>query len=1124
MKATGKRFWAVVAVVGLLLSITATTSAQTYTATLTGTVSDPQGATVPNVRVTATNQGTKLEYLAQTGDSGVYTIPFLPVGSYVITVEATGFKKLVSNEIQLEVNQIARVDLKLQVGGVNEQVTISDVAPVLQTENVTVGNVISGNTTTNLPLNGRNFQQLTLLVPGTINPNPNGFTAVGQGAQGRPYVNGNREQGNAFLLDGISVDETIDNRIGYKPNVDAIAEFRVETSNSSAEFGNVTGATVNATLKSGTNDFHGNVFEFLRNDALDAQTWANNRNGVKTKPKLRQNVFGGTLGGPIIRNKIFFFTDYQGIVQRTGGGGSVAVASQAWRNGDLSTLSKYIRDPQKTGRCDATDQTACFADGGVLGKIPAARIVNPVAKALFADTQLYPLPSRINSTNGVGILDVVTAAKVDSHQFDVKIDARLSEKDNLSGRYSFTNYEQAGIKGALPVIPTSAQFSRPQNFVLNWTRTITPTIVNEARIGFNRALFITNNAYDWAGIGNGNQKLGIPGGQVVPGISLIQLGSGLSNIGAVGTNEVNAPNTFHYGDNLTILRGSHTFKMGGQLQRYQQNRYYAGNNGALGLFVYDNTFTGVAFADFLLDLLTRKGLGGVSGTNKGTWGHRQNRIGIFFQDDWKVRNNLTLNLGMRWEYTSPVVEVVDRQSNFQLFSGKQLFAGKDGNSRALYNPYYKGFEPRLGIAWKLADRLVMRLGYGITQYMEGTGSNLRLPLNPPFFSEADVSYNTGGGPGTITKGFTDVIVRDRPAGLIRVWDPNLRPQFTQQWNLAFEYQLTSMTSVSAAYVGHKADHLVAPTDWNQPLPGVGPAVDPNSPDPNNPRILWPSAQSRRPLFAVLPDVTQISGTASWSISNYHGLQLNARQRYSKGLEFIASYTWSKTMTDNLGYYGSGGVAAQGAYSGNHYDRRGYNYGPAFFDATHNFVVSGTYDLPFGKGRAWGKDLHPVANAILGGWNVSSIISAHTGFPMTIIYSGTDRSLQNPRGPLRPNQIGKPTLTSNPDCYIYNPNNGACAGVSGTVAFALPAFGTFGSAGVGTVRAPGYFNWDAGVGKRFSLTEQKYFDFRAEFFNFTNHPSFNPPDRTFTPTSRTFGAITSTISPPRILEFALKFHF
>lgn len=1118
MKTRPRFLGAGLAVIGLLLAMMTTALAQTYTATVTGNVSDAQGAAVPNAKVIAVNQGTKLEYTAQTSDSGVYTIPFLPVGNYVITIEASGFKKLVSNEIPLEVNQTARLNWQLQVGGVSETVTVSDVAPVLQTENVTVGNVITGNTTTALPLNGRNFQQLTLLVPGTINPNPGGFNTVGQGAQGRPYVNGNREQGNAFLLDGISVDETIDNRIGYKPNVDAIAEFRVETSNSSAEFGNVTGATVNATIKSGTNEFHGSVFEFLRNDALDAKLWGNNRtealSGGTTKiakSKLRQNVFGGTLGGPIMKNKLFFFVDYQGIVQRTGGGSSIAVAPAAWRTGDLSSLGVNIRDPQTC--TNPRDTSTCkFFAGGI---IPANRIVNPVAKALFADTTLYPLPVSINSSNKTGILPVITAQKVDSHQFDIKLDGKWGEKNTFSGRYSFTNYDQANAQGSIPAIPTSAQFSRPQNIAINWTRTISPTLINEARIGFNRAVFITDAAFDWAGVGNGNAKLGIPGGQAVPGISSIALGTGLTSIGAVGTSENNVPNTFHYGDNLTWLRGRHSLKMGAQLQHYQQNRYYAGNNGSLGLFTYGTQYTGVAFADFLLDLLSSKGLGGTTGSNKGKWGHRQNRWGVFFQDDYKVRNNLTVNLGLRWEYTSPVVEVLDRQSNFEMFSGRQLFAGKDGNSRALYNPYYKGFEPRIGLAWTpeyFKNKLVVRAGYGITQYMEGTGSNLRLPLNPPFFAEADVQYDLTTGPGTISKGFTDVIVRDKPAGLIRVWDPNVRPQFTQQYNLALEYQLFKETSLSVAYVGHNATHLVAPTDFNQPLPGTG--------DPTT----WVNFNLRRPLSAVLPAVTQISGTASWAVSRYNGMQVNVRQRLTKGLEYLLSYTWSKTMTDNLGYYGSGGVSAQSAYSGNQYDRHGYNYGPAFFDATHNFVWAGTYELPVGKGRSFGANWHPVVNAVVGGWQVTSIVSAHTGFPITITGTG-GRTLQDPRGAVHPDQIGKPTIYSdNPDCYIYNPLNPFCAGLTGTVAFAEQPLGKFGSAGVGTVRAPGYLNWDFGLGKKFNVYEAQQLEFRAEFFNFTNHPSFNPPDRNFLPTSRTFGQITSVISPPRIIEFALKYKF
>jgi len=1103
MKSAAKLLWVCLLVLGLSFMPLTSASSQTYTATVTGTVSDSQGAAVPGVKVVATNQGTKLEYTAQTGDAGVYTIPFLPIGVYVLTVESSGFKKLVSNEIKLEVNQTARVDLQLQVGGVNEIVNVQGVAPVLQTESVTVGQVISGNTINSLPLNGRNFQQLTLLVPGAVTPNPRGFTDAGMGAQGRPYVNGNREQGNTFLLDGIPVDETIDNRIGYKPNVDAVAEFKIETGNSSSEFGNVTGATVIQTLKSGTNNFHGSAFEFFRNSALDANSWTNNRSRdpltgkAPAKRALKQNILGGTFGGPIVRERTFFFADYQGTFNRNEGSLFRTVAPAAWRTGNLASLSAFIRDPRKPGNCNANDRSACFTNS----VIPADRIVNPVAKALLTDPRLYPLPNVSQSALANNYL-ASDANKIDGHQFDVKIDHRFSDKDNFSARYSFADFKATPVRLALPTDISTTSFSRPQNIALNWTRTISPTIINEARVGLNRAVFISELS-DVNNLGAANSKLGIGGAQANPGISNVRLGSGLSDIGSVGIIEDNVTNTFHYGDNLTVIAGRHQLKMGGQWQRYQQNRYYPGNNGLLGFFGYNTArFTGQGFADFLMDQLNAKGVGNAGGTNPGTWGHRQNRIGLFFQDDFKVRQNFTLNLGMRWEYTSPVVEVKDRQANFELYSGKLLLAGRDGNSRALYEPFYKGFEPRIGFAWTpglFENKFVVRAGYGITQYMEGTGSNLRLPLNSPFFLEVEKNFDPTSGPGIIASGFADVIpTPGTVAGQIRVWDPNLRPQFTQQYNLALEYQLSNATSISAAYVGHRATHLVAPTDWNQPLPDPGPPST------------WRSLDARRPLAGVRPGVTQISGTESWAVSNYNSLQVSARQRSSKGLEFLLSYTLSKTLTDNLGYYGSAGVRAQGAYSANNYNRHGYNYGPAFFDATHNFTWAGTYDLPFGKGRAFGGGWNSLTNGLLGGWALGSILQFRSGFPITV--TAADQSLQGGRGSARPNLIGDPTL-----------DNRTLDRWMDAAAFSLPAQGTFGSAGVGVLRAPGYKNLDISLSKKFNLTESKYFDFRAEFFNFTNTPSFAPPAADLSAPA-TFGRITDTVSNPRNLEFALKFHF
>ncbi|MGE0882100.1 MAG: carboxypeptidase regulatory-like domain-containing protein [Blastocatellales bacterium] len=1107
MKTTAKSLMVCLLLVTMLTALMSTAFGQTYTATVTGTVTDPQGAAVPGARVVAVNQGTKLEYTAQTSDSGVYTIPFLPVGAYVINVEASGFKKIVSNEIKLEVNQIARVNLQLQVGGVSDTVNVTDVAPVLQTESVTVGNVITGQTATNLPLNGRNFQQLVLLVPGAVTPNPGAFTGAGQGAQGRPYVNGNREQGNAFLLDGVSVDETIDNRIGYKPNVDSLAEFRVETSNSSSEFGNVTGATVNATLKSGTNELHGNVFEFLRNDKFDANSWANNRASAPDatgrivgapKQKLRRNVFGGTIGGPIIKERLFFFGDYQGTEERTGGGTLRTVPLAAWRTGNLSDIATPIRDPQ---------------GGTFTGNIiPANRIVNPAAKALFADTKLYPLPNRPGIANNY-ITDF--ANFVSGYQFAIKIDARLTERDNLSARYYFGDYEQGTTKTALPSDISGTSFSRPQGIVLNWTRNIGSTIVNEARVGMSRATFI-GDVQDPNNIGNGNSKLGIPGSQAVPGFSNFRI-TGTGGFGTTAVTELNATNTFHYGDNLTIVKGNQVFKMGGQLQRYQQNRFYPGNNGLLGFFSYTGQFTGNGFADFLLDQLSQKGVGNTGGSNPGTWGHRQNRIGVFFQDDYKVRSNFTLNLGMRWEYTSPVIEVNDRQSNFDIRTGRQLFAGKDGNSRALYNPFYKGFEPRIGFAWTpeyFKNKLVVRAGYGITQYMEGTGANLRLPLNPPFFAEADVSFDQTSGAGSVTKGFTDVIVRNQVAGIIRIWNPDLRPQFTQQWNLTLEYQLNNSSSFSAAYVGNKATHLVTPADFNQALPDPGPVST------------WRPLQQRRPLYATQPLVTAIGGTDSYGNSNYNGLQMSYRQRYAKGLEFLASYTYSKTLTDNIGYYGSGGgVAGLVFYQGNYYNRAA-DYGRAFFDARNVFSWAGTYELPIGKGRSFGGDLHPVANAILGGWKVNSILSLRSGFPLTI--RANDNSQQAPRGGGRPNVVaGTDPYNSDGLKRALSPL-AADGGYFNRDAFTLPAAGTFGNSGIGVVTATGYANMDFGIGKQFYITERYHLDFRADFYNLTNHPNFAPPNVNWSDTAN-FGKITGTIgggtaAGARNLEFSLKLFF
>lgn len=1072
--------------------------AQTITGVITGTVVDSSGAAVPNVKIVATNVGTNLTYPTESNDAGIYNFPFLPIGNYTVSAEASGFKKVELGPFKLEVGQTARVDVKMQVGNVAETVQVTAIAPVLQTETTQTGDVITSTTATELPLNGRNFLSLTLLIPGAITPNPGSFNNPSrQFSGGRPYVNGNREQTNNFLLDGIDIDDPIDNVVGYNPSVDAIGEMQVITGNAPAEFGNASGAVSVMTIKSGTNDFHGNLFEFLRNDKLDANEFFQNRSGA-AKRALRQNIFGATFGGPIKRNRAFFFVDYEGTRRVTSGAGLATVAPQSYRNGNMAGYGKQLVDP-------VTKQP--FPGNMV-------PVVNPVAKALFANLALYPLPNTIG-TGAILVQNNYLGKRsdvVNNDQADAKLDFRLSEKDNLSGRLTIARYIKEDSSVVLPVQLGGATDAPTTGGMIGWTRTFLPTLVNEARIGYTRVVLIFSTIDPTGLLGaSGNQKLGIPGGQPIPGASLVSIvNDPFSDIGAAAADSATYDNTYQFSDNLTYQRGRHMMKMGFQILRYQQNRFYAGNNGLLGRFDYTGDYTGSSWADFLVNALRDKG----RGSQTGTWGHRQSRIAAFFQDDFKLRPNLTLNLGLRWEYTQPLYEVLDRQSNFDLKTGKQLFAGKDGNSRALYNAYYKQFMPRVGIAWTpgiFNNRFVVRAGYGITSFMEGTGANLRLPLNPPFFFESFVQYDTNT-PGDIRAGFTDVKPLSQVSGQVRAWNPDLRPAFIQEWNLSTEYQLTNSFSVNAGYVGQKGTHLVNPREYNQPLPGTGPVST------------WAPLQQRRPLYTVLPLVTTISGTDSSTVMNYHALQLSGRKRFSHGLEFLASYTLSKTLTDNLGYFGSGGVNTTGAYWQNAYNRHA-DYGRSFFDARHNFSLGGFAEVPFGRSRHFGNDWNRAMDLVLGGWTLNYIVSMHTGFPVDI--RATDRSGgQIARGNVRPNQYGRLTYhDSTIDHWFGNDNAPFCGiGVNdGKCAYGEPALGTFGNSGVNVEQAPHYRNLDLGMGKKFALTESRYLDFRAELFNVFNHPNFGPPGRSITAPS-TFGAITTTVGTPRNVQLALKLYF
>ncbi|MBM3749159.1 MAG: carboxypeptidase regulatory-like domain-containing protein, partial [Acidobacteria bacterium] len=747
---------------------------QEVSASITGRILDPSGAAIAAARVTARDVQRGTVWPTESNENGIFAFPRIPVGTYDLRVEAKGFKTATRPGITLELNQRARVDLTMEIGAITESIEVFGVAPLLNTETTIVGSVISSNSIVNTPLMTRNFIALTLLAPGVTTTNPSAFLS-GQRTTGggRPYVNGNRKEANNFLFDGVDNNHTSDNLTSYQPNLDAIQEVKMITNNASAEFGNFQGGVINVTLKSGTNEMHGNLFEFFRNDKLNANNWQRNWQGNPRSP-IRWNVFGGTVGGPVIRDKMFFFGDYQGIRRNTPPSvGTISVIPDEYRRGDFSRFTTQLYDPLTT---TAAGIRQPFANN----QIPVARR-NVVATNLFNSTDLYPAPlnselrfNQLNSSKSQMITD----------QYDAKIDAKLTEKDDFSARYSWSRQLLPG-KNSFPLMFDSFNTAPFQAGVINWTRTIRPTLVNELRIGVNRIM--NWNGGEDKGLGNVAEKLGIQqGNDRGPGLMALTFSGGLaSGIGSanIGTQQKFPNNTFHYADNLTLIKGRHMIKTGGQLLRQQMNPFYAGNWGRTGQIRFNGQYTagpnanaptarGFAEADFYLGLVEWAG----RGVDTGSWGHRKIILGFYVQDDWRATDELTLNLGLRWEYHSPLVEVKDRQANFEPFSGRLMLAGKDGNSRALYYPFKKDFQPRVGFAWTpkaLGKKTVFRGAYTISSFMEGTGTNLRLPLNPPFNFEFEAIFTGQTAIGSTTdKGLTVLRAMDPyKNATIRLWDP-----------------------------------------------------------------------------------------------------------------------------------------------------------------------------------------------------------------------------------------------------------------------------------------------------------------------------------------------------------------
>jgi hypothetical protein len=1212
MKKVGCGFLVLLTLIGIV-GIMTPASGQEVTAGIVGTVTDPSGAPINGAAVTARDTERGTVWTATTSDAGAYNITRLPVGTYEVKVAAPGFRTAVHPPFVLVLNQTARVDVQMKVGNVSETLEVTGEAPILQTQDTQVSTLIDANTNVSLPLASRNYLQLTLLAPGVTNVDPDGMRQPqSMTNSGRPYINGNREQANEYLIDGILNSEDKNNETGYTPGIDAIQEFNLITQNASAEFGNYQGGVVSVSTKSGTNRFHGDVFEFFRNDALDANIasagWTagvkdniNNSNpgfnaqGILLKPELRYNQFGGTFGGPIIKDKLFFFADYQAqrLVNAAQTGAQLLTAQA--RTGDFGQLCTDFGGAfNGSGVCtgvpsSVTSTTQLVYPSGPNVGLPipnnnlaaAGYTVDPVASNIFGQTKYYPLPQ--SNTLASNNYFYNNGNHLNNNQGDLKIDYAASQKDHIFGRWSQMDLTQPTFTGCVfcNAGATEGSDEPVRNAVINWTHAISANLLNEARVGFN-AVRYDSALTPTSSLGDISQTLGIAGGNAEkPG--LVQINIPGSNSTSAGLGLQNLIQVFHstqaqFEDNLIFTRGRHQLKAGFQFVRERQNYIYAGNDGALGVLSIA-TATGSGLADFWLG-----NVAGGTGSPRDFGGQvgdpaklRGNVFGVFVQDDWRVTNNVTVNLGLRFEDHTPLAEIDNRAVNFGLYTGTIYSAtGIDGSTKfgnqALYNNYtgIGDWLPRIGVSWapaSLGGKTVIRAGFGISEFMEGGGSNEELNMNLPF---GVLEQYAAGGLGTLGNGFggstsaaacpQGIVFSCYAGNRIRVFDQNFKPAMIDQWNFTIQQQLSNSLTFQVGYVGQRGAHLLNFEDIAQSIPlnaagkvaGAGDQIVSVAPGP----YLGGGA----PGSLYLADNVNFGGAqtlAGTNMSNsdqkYNALQAVLQKRMSHGLEGQIAYTWSKCMSNSPGYFGTGWGSINATSSGgqpgweNIYNPR-LDWGPCYYDQTHILTSYVTYQLPLGHGKQFGHDMNPALNAVLGNWEIGAIVTLHTGNALTLNnfggWSGDGGNADHTNG------IDPQTLAGLPDCngpvkvlnqrvpatstqpaYIQwiDPSNvSAAAGPSPGV------IGTFGTCTVGNVRGPAYANVDLSLHKDFLITENKRLELRFEGLNAFNHPvwtfSGGPADGSFDPSgtcatcgNSTFGKITGA-QGARQLQFALKFYF
>ncbi len=1106
-------------------------NAQTVTGNITGAVTDSSGAAIVGASVTARNVRTGVETEAKTNQAGVYDVRFLPIGQYEVTAKAAGFSTQTVSAFALEIDQTVKLDLKLTVGSQAQTVTVSEsTAPILNTENPTLSGTFTATTIQNFPLNGLDFSALTLYVPGAVSTaGTAGTTSIERSTYYTDSINlnGNRAQANNYTLDGIDINEDFNNLISYSPSPESLQELKVLTANSPADYGNVNGGGVVAVLKSGTNSFHGSAFGYLQDYKINANSWSNNH-AVPVIPvnPYSQTQFGGTFGGPILRDKLFFFVDYLGSRYHKGGTSSASVFTQAMRNGDFSALLTASNPIQ------LYDSQHGFAPFPGNTGVP---VVNPVAAYLFAHPEFYPLP---NATPSDGIVsnDLQGPSRnfKANNQGDIKIEYDLRQADKITGFYSMSTAYDGSTALLAITFPPQNRFPTKVTGA-NWVHIFSPAVVNSARIGFTRTVWNQGIPTDPTGqFGTtGNQKVGIPfPNQAYDGFSFQSFkNNDLSGVGTPALSGGIIDNTFSYIDNLTWQKGRHTLSLGIQAIRYQNNYPTSNNYGYLGQLVYSGGFTsnpslsnagGYDGADFLLDNVSAA-QATLSSVNVG---QRQWRIAGFAADDFKIMPKLTLNIGVRYEWDQPWTEENNKTGNINIATGQVIYAGGHvptgapagsglcGNG-ACYQSNYRQIMPRLGFAYQATDRFVIRGGYGATSFYEGNSSNQRLTSITPFIQavNAVTVAPTPGNPGTprtVEQGFAGGSVTF--GGTFNVYPQNIQPAYVQEWNLTTEYALTNTTTLQVGYLGEQGQHIEDYGNLNQWLVNG----DMTSAPYYNNQYLGTNA--------IDPSVSIGAGplliTESRAAMNYQALQAVLRQRVSHGLEYTVNYTYGKSLTNSLGNYALNVNGFSGAFQ-NYYDSAA-DWGPAGYDVRHNLTVTGVYDLPVGRGRMFLSGANRWVDGAIGGWRLSTAIVLYSGFPQTTTGPGNNsQSFGNSRpNQYRPLKIVHRTIDnwfgtdpSATPCTTPGVDNGVCA-------FGVPAPNAFGTARNGNLRGPGFHNIDMSIFKDFHVWRENTLGFRFDAFNAFNIASYGNPDTGITDSN--FGNISNQGTPTRSNERHLQF--